>query len=112
MKDTIFYAEDADEAKKERRRQLSPQVVYAGKISRSKGIFEFIQAFVKAQVEFQRRHNSPPAELIYIGNGTDDQIEELKRLSGYNKRIRFLPAMAQPDLAALLRQTDFYTLPS
>lgn len=112
FKDTIFYAEKADEAKKERRRQLSPQVVYAGKISRSKGIFEFIQAFVKAQVEFQRRHNSPPAELIYIGNGTDEQIEELKRLSGYNERIRFLPAMAQPDLAALLRQADFYTLPS
>lgn len=112
FKDTIFYREAAGPEKKTRHRNLTPLVVYAGKISRSKGIFEFIQAFARAQNEFSRRHGTAPAKLLYIGNGTDEQIAELKALSGNCPEVTFIPAVQQHELAAILRQADFYTLPS
>ena len=112
FKDSVFFAEKPGPEKRERLIKKAPLVVYAGKISRSKGIFEFVQAFAGAQKEFSRRHRTEPARLLYIGNGTAEQIDELKRLSGYCPNLAFRPAMLQPELAALLRQADFYVLPS
>lgn len=86
----------------------SVKIVYAGKITASKGIFELAQTFPTL------KKTCPHLEMHLIGNGEENQKEKLYQLAGHreNKGFHLHSSMPQKSLAEFLKSADIFVLPS
>ena len=82
------------------------RIVYAGKIERSKGIFELIPAFKRALV------HEPNLYLSIVGTPNEENKEQLDELIAGCERIESMPKKSQRELADFLRTQDIFVMPS
>lgn len=82
------------------------RLVYAGKISDSKGVFELVKAL---PIILQRYPNT---ELTLIGNATEEQKERLYRNAEYSTHLKLVNASSQLCMSRILKQNDIFILPS
>lgn len=84
------------------------KIVYAGKITRSKGVFELAQTFPLLKERYSK------IEMHLIGNGEEGQKETLYNLAKQQKDGDFHlhPSMPQKDLAHFLKSAHVFVLPS
>lgn len=80
--------------------------LYAGKIARAKGVYELAAAFNLLTEEI------PQAHLDLVGGPTPQAAQELARRSQYNSNITLWEAEEQELLAAHMRRSDIFVLPS
>lgn len=81
-------------------------ILYGGKISKAKGIFELAKAFKTVAAHF------PKANLYLIGPASARDQEQLQHLAGGSRHLHFHPAVEQATFAQYLRETDLFVLPS
>ncbi|MCR8968596.1 glycosyltransferase [Facklamia sp. 7083-14-GEN3] len=100
---SIFNLENSQKLK-----HSSKKIMYAGKITRSKGVFELLLAFE------QVKKKSPQSKLFLIGNGDSTELKELKTIVSSHgiEDIHFLSALPQFELAKWMKQSDIFVLPS
>ena len=79
-------------------------IIYAGKISRAKGVNWLLQALAQISVSFH---------LHLVGAGTGIEFEDCMRLAeSLGDRITIHGALSQPSLAELLNKCSLFVLPS
>ena len=86
-------------------------LLYAGKISASKGVYELalaIPQIIKRLPEVLIKKLS----IEIVGNADPAQTELLNKLSGNFSGLRILPALPQTELAEKMRKSDIFILPS
>lgn len=81
-------------------------VVYAGKISQSKGVFELVQTLPILEKKY------PQIRLHMIGNADLESCHKMKDLANHSQRLSIYHALDQVKLANLLRDADIFVLPS
>lgn len=82
------------------------KLVYAGKISYSKGLLSIIKAINKIDNKYN-------IEFVLAGSGTGVQYENIKRLAmESNKDIKLLGELTQKELAEVFRDSDIFLMPS
>ena len=82
------------------------KLVYAGKISESKGVFELAKAL---PVILQRYPNT---ELTLIGNATEEQKMQLYQNAQNTRQLKIYDAVTQHDMSIILKTMDIFILPS
>ncbi len=83
------------------------KLVYAGKLSRSKGIMSLLKAYEKINLKDKN------IELILVGSGNGDELNEIKKLAEKtHNKIIFTGNISQKKLANIFRQSDIFILPS
>jgi len=82
------------------------QIVFAGKISKAKGLDILLDAF---EIVIKKR---PGAALCIAGSGKGIEYEELSSRAKKMKGVRLMGNMSQCDLAELFRESDVFALPS
>ncbi|HKL11828.1 MAG TPA: glycosyltransferase family 4 protein [Clostridia bacterium] len=82
------------------------QIVYAGKISKAKGVKSLLDAF---EIVSSRR---PETILFIAGSGKGMEYESLAGRAKKMKSVRLMGNMDQCDLAKLFGQSDVFALPS
>lgn len=98
---TMFYREPV--LKKSGNRKI--ELVYAGKLARSKGLNELIQCMNLLDPDDFR--------LTIAGKGHGTESDEiLAAIDGAGEAIRYVGQLNQSDLATLFRQSDIFVLPS
>ena len=99
----IFHAKGRSTREEEKIKLL-----YAGKLTQSKGVFELAQCFPRLKQIF------PAVEMHFIGNGEDGAEDKLKHLAQADQEDGFYvkPAVQQDQLAEIMRSKDIFILPS
>ncbi|MBM7625035.1 glycosyltransferase family 4 protein [Sporohalobacter salinus] len=83
------------------------RIVYAGKLSYSKGIKSLIRAYNK--LNFAR----DKLELVLVGNGSGKEVEEIKRMAQNSRfKVSLTGAVPQAKVGDIFRQADIFCLPS
>jgi glycosyltransferase involved in cell wall biosynthesis len=83
------------------------RLVYAGKLSYSKGVLSLLRAYGKLN-----KYNEN-IELVLVGSGSGEEFENIKReAEGVNLRVIFKGAVPQKDLGEIFRESDIFILPS
>ncbi len=82
------------------------QIVYAGKISKAKGVKSLLDAF---EIVSSRR---PGTVLCLAGSGKGMEYESLAARAGKIKGVKLMGNMDQCELAKLFRQSEVFALPS
>jgi glycosyltransferase involved in cell wall biosynthesis len=105
-RDDIFCPAGSCSCTRKQKKELT--VVYAGKLSRAKGLPWLIEA--AARVE-------PPAGkkvcFIIVGSGGGDEAKQIRdQAGGLQDRVRFLGAVSQEELSSVLKGADIFVLPS
>lgn len=98
--ENIFYPDLKQSSSKEF------NLIYAGKVSHAKGIYELARAFPKILEKI------PQSRLLIVGNITEEQKNRIIKKAGGLNHIEFTPALRQEDYAKLLQKADVYILPS
>ncbi len=100
---SVFYAC----ADKEKCPDGSPvRLIYAGKITDSKGVFELVAAYrIVRQIH-------PDVTLDLVGREDRESRERIKELSGDDPTIRLFDVETQEVLADHMRQCDVFIFPS
>lgn len=80
------------------------RMVYAGKLSYSKGLLPLMEAYK----DIRSIHKT---ELVFAGSGIGGESEEIQRL-GKELGVRFTGALNQKELADLFRESHIFILPS
>ena len=80
-----------------------PTIIYAGKLSRAKGVLWLIKAF---------NNLGETAQLWLAGSGNGPEADEIKTLAVANPRITLLGALSQVELANRFKQAHIMALPS
>ncbi|MBG9980254.1 glycosyltransferase family 4 protein [Facklamia sp. DSM 111018] len=84
------------------------KILYAGKITESKGVFELAKAYLNLKKKY------PEIELSIVGNGnrtsTNYLVQLLKGLDTNDYQL--LNAISQVKLAELMKNSDLFVLPS
>lgn len=97
----IFY-------KAQKKQKPNYQLAFAGKVTEKKGIFSLIRAL--GQLPYA---SGQLAVKIAGGYGTEEEYEEIKRLTAESKYyIELLGRLGQRELAEVFRQSDVFVLPS
>ena len=91
---------------KEKIEKSTIDVVYAGKISQSKGVFELVQTLPILEEKY------PEIRLHMIGNADLESCHKMKDLANHSPRLSIYHALDQVKLANLLREADIFVLPS
>lgn len=91
---------------KEKIEKNTIDVVYAGKISQSKGVFELVQTLPILEKKY------PQIRLHIIGNADLESCHKMKDLANHSQRLSIYHALDQVKLANLLRDADIFVLPS
>lgn len=91
---------------KEKIEKNTIDVVYAGKISQSKGVFELVQTLPILEKKY------PQIRLHMIGNADLESCHKMKDLANHSQRLSIYHALDQVKLANLLREADIFVLPS
>lgn len=81
-----------------------PAIVYAGKLSRAKGVIWLLKALQSIELPFH-------LHLVGSGQGEEAQQCHAEALS-LGDRVTIHGSLSQPDLAGLLQKSDFFVLPS
>lgn len=81
-------------------------VMYAGKMSSSKGIFELAKTIPLLSKKF------PDVTLHLVGNADEASKQELYRLAGGKDHLLIYNCDTQKDMADRLRHMDVFVLPS
>lgn len=97
-RDDYFYM--ADEISCNKRIKL----IYAGKLSRAKGLISLIKVFNEIQKNYDM-------ELIIAGEGVGNEEEYIKEI-GSGSNIKFLGEVSQEKLGELFRNSDIFVMPS
>ena len=84
-------------------KETRPTIIYAGKLSRAKGVIWLIKAF---------NHMNENGELWLAGSGAGPEADEIRSLAAANPRIKLLGALSQIELAERFRQAHIMALPS
>lgn len=95
----IFYSE----------RRLDKEVVdiiYAGKLSASKGVFDLLTVFDRLAT------HDKAIRLTVIGNADKKTAAVLRQHQQKNPQLRLLDAVSQTELAEHFRKSDIFVLPS
>lgn len=95
----IFFPEDIKNEEKIR-------IMYAGKISRSKGVFEL----AKTLPILEEKHKN--LELHIVGNADKESEDLLKKNANYSDRLKLYDAENQETMAIHLKASDIFVLPS
>lgn len=82
------------------------RLLYAGKLSHAKGVYELAKALPKIVETY------PNTELRLCGNATPEQKKELSALANNLPQLTFQPAVPQAQLGDLIRKADIFILPS
>ncbi len=82
------------------------QIVYAGKISKAKGVGSLLDAFEIVSASM------PEATLCLAGSGKGREYEQLSERARKMKGARLMGNMEQCDLADLFRESGVFALPS
>jgi len=80
-----------------------PTIIYAGKLSRAKGVLWLIKAF---------NNLNENARLWLAGSGAGPEADEVKTLAAADPRITLLGALSQSELATCFKQAHIMALPS
>ena len=99
FKNEFFYEE------KERKYKLC-RIIYAGKISNAKGVYELASALKILNEKYEN------IALIMVGNAEEEQKEKLYENSGEAENLIIVAAKNQKDLASLMRHCNIFVLPS
>ncbi len=83
-----------------------PTLLFAGKLSRAKGLDCLLDAFDIVRGE------SPSAVLHVAGSGSGAEADELRRRVEETPGVAWHGKLEQPDLAARMRETKVFVLPS
>lgn len=83
------------------------KLIYAGKLSFSKGVPSLIKAYSK--IDF----NENKVELLLAGSGSGEEEKIIKDMAAASKKeIKFLGPLTQRELADIFRNSDVFVLPS
>lgn len=84
-------------------------LVYAGKLSRAKGVPWLLEVFD----EIRREENSGPAiRLLMAGGGGGPEAEEIRRQAAAIDGVELLGPLSQAELAGLFQSSHLLVLPS
>ncbi|NLY09120.1 MAG: glycosyltransferase family 4 protein [Tissierellia bacterium] len=100
---SVFYP---GRNKKEQYNKPKVNIVYAGKIADSKGVFELVEAYAKA-----RQHYSEMS-LHLFGKESDETRERIGKLSNHDPTIRLFDVVSQEVLANHMRSSDIFVFAS
>lgn len=98
--DELFYPAEGKEISE------SVRIVYAGKLSQAKGIYELIEVLRQLQREGER------VSLLLIGAKDEEQKTEFEALTQDLDAVTISTIIPQGELAEILRQSDLFVLPS
>jgi glycosyltransferase involved in cell wall biosynthesis len=94
----------------ERNGSQSQEIIYVGVLIPRKGVHHLINAFTAVASDF------PSARLVIVGNEENKvyaaELKEQVRRLGFARRVQFLRAMPQADLADWMRRASVCVLPS
>jgi glycosyltransferase involved in cell wall biosynthesis len=91
--------------KKGQKREGVVQIVYAGKLSRSKGVIFLLRALESIKDKNWRLH--------LLGGGSGSEKEEvLNKAKDFGDQIKIYGAVSQKECAALMGSSDLFVLPS
>ncbi|MGM0602112.1 MAG: glycosyltransferase family 4 protein [Bacillota bacterium] len=97
----IFYPADSKKLKKEK-----VELLYAGKISRAKGLMALLEAFSHLNKKYK-------LTLTLCGGGGGKETEEIRSAAAeIGNNIIFSGMIPQQELADKMRQSDIFILPS
>lgn len=82
------------------------KLVYAGKISNAKGVFELVQTLPILLQKY------PNTELTLIGNASPEQKEVLYKNASYSQQLKIIDAADQKTMSEILKTMDIFILPS
>lgn len=82
------------------------KILYAGKVSKSKGVFELAKSFPI----ILEKH--PKTQLSIVGNTSHEQMRELKQNAKNTKNLKFYNALNQLELSRLFQTYDLFVMPS
>lgn len=97
-RDDYFYMEENNACNKR------IKLIYAGKLSRAKGLISLIKVFNEIQKNYD-------IELIIAGEGVGNEEEYIKEI-GSGSNIQFLGEVTQERLGELFRNSDIFVMPS
>ena len=80
-----------------------PTIIYAGKLSRAKGVPWLLKAFLELKEE---------SVLWLAGGGDGPEAEAVRAVAAGNQRVHLLGALSQPELAARFQRAHILVLPS
>lgn len=97
-----------------RKRRTPPiRLIYAGKISKSKGVEYLIRAFDSLCLEMEDENSCEGMELLIAGSGHGREYEMImERGKKCRAKIDFLGKLSQYELAERFRSSDIFILPS
>lgn len=82
-------------------------IIFVGKITKNKGIFDLITAFKKLSSKYTRLH------LIIVGYGPEyDALEKLLSFNNFNKKVHLVGRQPQRIIHNYLSAADVFVLPS
>lgn len=82
------------------------RIMYAGKITRSKGVFELAKTIKILEKKYEN------IKLYIVGNASEKDLEILKENSNYSENLIIYDAEDQKTMADHLREKDIFVLPS
>lgn len=82
------------------------RIVYGGRISHAKGVFELVKAFRLLEEKYDN------LKLELVGDADDTTREELTRLSGNSENLKINDACCQHNLSHKFRYSDIFVLAS
>ena len=88
----------------ERPNRAEVQFLHLGKLGRSKGSFDLVQAFLALPEQHRSR-----ARLVLAGNG---DVDGVRRAAAAEPRIRVIPWVNAAERDSLLAESDVFALPS
>ena len=80
-----------------------PTIIYAGKLSRAKGVPWLLEAFAKLKEE---------SVLWLAGSGGGPEAEAIRTAASGNRKVHLLGALSQTELAARFQRAHILVLPS
>lgn len=87
------------------RRSATPKFVYVGSLIARKGALDVIKAFCLLK--------SSDAKLIMIGSGPEkNKIRDIIRENDLQGRVELIDKCSQYEIATIMRQSHFFTLPT
>lgn len=82
----------------------SIKIIYAGKLSNSKGVPHLIMAFRNLKDKYE-------IDLSLAGNGSGEEKEKILKMANENK-VRYLGNLSQKNLGEVFRKSHVFVLPS
>ncbi len=86
--------------------KLPIRIIYAGKITDSKGVFELVEAYSRVRKVY------PELTLDLVGRESQETIDRINQLSGHDPSIHLFDVESQDVLASHMRRSDLFAFAS